>query len=331
MPIARRAATVGAVACATMRLRLLRILRLLFLPGLVPAVAPWVATLHWTLDLAASFAVQAVALCLAGLLLSLTRSAWRLLFALGLLSSVLAVTLLGPAAAERAAPDTKGMRVGAFNLLYGNEANANRFLAALGETPPDVLVLSEVTPEWLRVVQAALPAHQLACGTTSDGPFGIALLTTLPYQAAAVFPGGYPWAPGVQARVQGPFGWVTVFGLHPPRPGDGRHNFERDHALRALGKRVNQGSEPVLVLGDLNATATNPALGEFARHAELRSAAGWRWLPSWPTYWPWPLRIAIDHVLVSRDLAVAELRQSAEFGSDHLGLLATIARPVGWH
>ena len=42
---------------------------------------------------------------------------------------------------------------------------------------------------------------------------------------------------------------------------------------------------------------------------------------------PWPLRVPIDHVLVSSELGVASYAVGRDFGSDHLPLFATLRLP----
>ncbi|HSG77998.1 MAG TPA: endonuclease/exonuclease/phosphatase family protein, partial [Acidimicrobiia bacterium] len=119
---------------------------------------------------------------------------------------------------------------------------------------------------------------------------------------------------------------VTVLGLHPPSPTDGRRADRRDALLEAAGDWVAVRSTPVLVVGDLNATPWSAGFRVLERRGSLvDSLRGRGFQPSWPDGFG-PLMIPIDHALHTSDLAIAERRTGPANGSAHRPLVVTAGR-----
>lgn len=311
-----------------MRIRWPELVLLAGLPALPFAVAPLVGRWHWTLDLMACFAVQAMGwLGLCAALLAAARR-WRAALALAAGAAVAASVVLpdwlrapppGPA-------DAVPMRVLALNLLRGSEANAGRALAVVAAADPDLLFCSEVTPAWHAAIADGLPQLPHRCVQTDDGYFGVALFSRWPLRAE-VLPLPFAWAPAVRAVVATPAGDVGVLGVHAPRPGGRQRCLERDQALASIPAALAPLPPRRVVLGDGNATPWNAAFRALLEATDLRSAADGGWRPTWTTALPWPLRVPIDHVLVGGGIGIAACEVGADFGSDHLPVFAALRVP----
>ncbi|MCA8967014.1 MAG: endonuclease/exonuclease/phosphatase family protein, partial [Planctomycetes bacterium] len=166
--------------------------------------------------------------------------------------------------------------------------------------------------------------YPFRCVRTAEGPFGVALLSRLPLTDATVVPLGFAWSPAVRATLTTAAGPIGVLGVHPPRPGGRSRNAERDRGLAALPGLLTGLPSRHLVIGDCNATPFNPSFRAMLAEAGLQNAARARWLPSWPQQLPWPLRVPIDHVLVSTTVQVAEIDTGPTFGSDHAPIFAVL-------
>jgi endonuclease/exonuclease/phosphatase (EEP) superfamily protein YafD len=84
-------------------------------------------------------------------------------------------------------------------------------------------------------------------------------------------------------------------------------------------------SGPVVVAGDLNMSPWSPFFSRLVKASGLTdSEPGFGFQPTWPTYQP-ILYLPLDHVLVSRDVIVADRRTAADVGSDHLPVVIDIA------
>ncbi len=311
------------------RLRPTNLLALLCLPALPVAFAPWLASAHWLFDLLACFAVQALWCLLPTAAVLILRRRLRLAatFGAGALSAAAACALAaGDGAVAAPHPPANGFALEVFgaNLLYGNEGQAGAFLTAVRACNPDVLFLSEVTPAWLEAIDAQLLDYPFRCTRPTPGCFGVALLSRLPLTEATVVPLGYAWSPAVRATVQTAAGPIGLLGVHPPRPGGAERNAERDRGLAALPGLLAGLPPRRVVIGDCNATPFNPTFAAMLEAAGLQNAAGTRWLPSWPQQLPWPLRVPIDHVLVTPTVQVLEIDTGRPFGSDHAPIFAKL-------
>ncbi len=320
-----------------MRAAAIRIVSLLALLGALPALAVFFASWHWVLDLAACFVVQSLwgLLLAAGVLAALgaRRQAaacfgGALLAALGTVPDwcrALPTASAELPAASPAAAAPAAIRVLALNLLRGNEAHLADALAVVRAERPDVVFCSEVTPAWCRGLTEGLvdfPHRHLA---PDPGYYGVALFSRLPLATARTLGLPETWAPALLALVEAGGGQrLGLLGVHTPRPGDGERNRLRDEALAAIPAAVHELPTAHLVIGDHNATPWNPALRALLADGSLRAATFADWLPTWPTQWPLPLRIPIDHAFVGPGLEVLEVHTGAAFGSDHLPLCVTV-------
>jgi endonuclease/exonuclease/phosphatase (EEP) superfamily protein YafD len=311
-----------------MRVRWSDLVLLAGAPALPFAVAPLVGGSHWSLDLMACFPVQAMGwLGLCAILLAAARR-WRAALAMAAGAAIAAAVVL-PAWLRRPPPgpsDAVPMRVLALNLLRGSEANAGRALAVVAAAAPDLLFCSEVTPAWHAALADHLPQLPHRCVQTDDGYFGVALFSHWPLRAE-VLPLPFAWAPAVRAVVATPAGDVGVLGVHAPRPGSRQRCRERDQALAAIPAALAPLPARRAVLGDCNATPWNAAFRALLDATGLRPAADGVWLPTWPTALPRPLRVPIDHVLVSGGIGVERCAVGADFGSDHLPVFAALRLP----
>ncbi|HEX5050454.1 MAG TPA: endonuclease/exonuclease/phosphatase family protein [Planctomycetota bacterium] len=309
-----------------MRERITNLVAVLALPALGPAVAPYCASWHWTIDLLACFPVQALGwLLVAGAILLAARR-WRLAaFLLG--GAGLAATSILPVWCRAGAAPHEGgapLRLLGVNLLRGNELQMAEALDAVRGAAPDVIFCAEVTPAWLEGLGPGLPDFPHRYLHADPGYYGVALFSRLPLREVALVPLGVPWAPAIRAIVDTRAGPIGLLGVHTPRPGSAERNENRDRALAAIGPALASLPEARVVLGDFNATPWNPAFRAMLADAALADASAGAASTTWPAVLPWPLRIPIDHVLTSANVGREAVAVGADFGSDHLPLLAEL-------
>jgi endonuclease/exonuclease/phosphatase (EEP) superfamily protein YafD len=311
------------------RARLLDIVLLLALCAAPVAVAPFLASWHWTIDLLACFPVHAMLwLCLCGAVLLAAR---RFRVGLGclLLAAIPGAAVIpGWLVDHSPAEHGTSLRVLSMNLLYDN-THVAAALEEVSRTAPDVVFCAEVTPAWATGLSAGLAAFPHRFLHSDPGCFGVALFSKLPLHEATVVPLGFDWAPALRAVVETPGGPVGLLGVHLPRPGSQRRCEQRNAALAALPAIVATLPSPHIVLGDFNSTPWNPAFCEMLDATNLVPLSDCDFYPTWPSNLPWPMRIPIDHVLASDGVGLEHAEVGNTIGSDHMPLFAVlrVARP----
>lgn len=121
-------------------------------------------------------------------------------------------------------------------------------------------------------------------------------------------------------------GNVRLAAVHPCNPycGGGRWASEHDELRRAIRPYL---ADPLVIAGDFNAIDDHGPLQDL--HADgLRSAAdlaGAGWMPTYPANRDYPPLFPIDHIMLNQRLTATEIHTVRVAGTDHLGLMATIA------
>lgn len=211
------------------------------------------------------------------------------------------------------------------NLNFENQSPED-LVPWLTETQADVVVLEELTrSHWLKLepLLGQFP-HRLV--ELRDDAYGIALLSKGPLERANLHtfgPEGIP--PSIVATTRLGDVPVTIIGAHTLSPIDSDRGRWRNVQIEALAQFAIDTPMPVIVAGDLNLTPWSPAFAALRDRAKLGSAREDRGLyVTWPTIFPAPLRIPIDHILFGRQLTTTAVGVGPSFGSDHLPLWARI-------
>ncbi len=297
--------------------------------AIAPAAAVLLAELpdlHWTLDLARHFPLHsALALVLAALVLLPARHPRlaRILLLLALLPAARLLPLWSPGPPLLPA-NVPVLRTAMVNLLASNRT-PERVAAWLEATDPDVVALLEFTPAHERALLRLRSRWPHAVTKPVASPFGIALFSKLPLRDTEVRPMGASYAFAITATVTTAIGDVGVLAMHPPPPVSKERAGERDLAFSQLASAIASLPAHRVVLTDCNATRwSRPFRNGLAAAGLDDGCSGHGYQGSWPSSLPWFLRVPIDHVLVSRDLAVHRRELGPDVGSDHLPVLAEV-------
>lgn len=296
---------------------------LFLLSAALPTLARPLARLDWRIDLLMHFQVANVIFStLVALIL------WRLRRRLALLALALAVVQAAPLLPYHApnpvppAPrPSEHLRLLVLNVLVDNfdHDSVERLLT---QENPDVIGLIEYTPAWQSALSAVSRLYPYRLDAP-DGPRGLALWSRKPlinpireWHVA----GGWPC---LHARIEFDGRPLELWIVHPSSPVR-RMRQGGFPELSALAHQVASKSGARLVIGDLNTTSGSPHFADFLHLTGLRdSRLGFGLQGSWPSGSPY--RIAIDHALLSPDLAVVTRRVGPDVGSDHRPLILEIA------
>ena len=191
---------------------------------------------------------------------------------------------------------------------------------------PDLIGLVEVDRRWLAGVAAAVADYPGRIEWPRDDNFGVALYARGELRGAAEFAGSE--LPTVFAELALRGARLRVILTHPPPPiSRGTLAMQVDE-LAAIAPRA-VGAEPVVVMGDFNATPWSRPFVAFRERTGLcDSRAGFGIQPSFPSASA-VVRIPIDHLLASCSIGVTDRRIGRDVGSDHLPVLLELVVPRG--
>ena len=247
--------------------------------------------------------------------------------------AVLHLSWLAPqfvGAVPAAGPGQAPFRVMNLNVYKGN-ADPATVVADAQEQDVDVLVLEEVTPDWLGALEAngIADAYPHRAGKPGLGVAGTMVFARHPISAVHSLGTAFD---SLELDVAHPSGRVHLYAVHPSPPVGDARQWQDD--LAALATATASDRDLDLLVGDFNAT---PDHGSLARLGDLgfRSAAevandGWQ--PTWPTNGTvrilgiaLPRLVQIDHVLIGPSLTCLWTSRLVVPGTDHSALVTELA------
>ncbi len=277
----------------------------------------------WPGELAASWQPHIAALTLVMAVASLFMGQRFLAVLLAATAVVLVggVIVSGLGSAQMLARNTAagtGLRVGWANVYQGNE-DLQPLLEWIADSRPDVVVLGEVPPRHVAVLDVALADYPHRILEPRRHAFGMVLYSRLPLLTRRVVPldadASVESGPvALMATVALADRVVRVIGLHPFSPLSPALMDGRDRQFASMAQLIAGLDGPTVVIGDLNATPWSPALQGFVADARL---GGVNFAATWPAMLGFA-GIPIDHALVTDDLDLVSLVTGPSIGSDHL-------------
>jgi endonuclease/exonuclease/phosphatase (EEP) superfamily protein YafD len=237
-----------------------------------------------------------------------------------------------PRAIGRADPgsDRPRLRVLTNNLLWGT-ADPDEVLALVRQHHVDLLALQEYTPAAEKALHSAGMAELLQYRVTHplDEPGGSALYSRFPLtdHGYRALPPNFGQSRAT-LRVPGA-GDVLVESVHPASPSTAGWLRHWRTGLSAQPPAMRDGPVRIL-LGDFNATLDHAPLRRLLRTG-YRCAAGSvgaGLAGTWPYDGTRLPRVAIDHVLVDRRVAVHAVSVHRVTGTDHRAVLAELGLPT---
>jgi endonuclease/exonuclease/phosphatase (EEP) superfamily protein YafD len=293
---------------------------LALLPSWIGLFGGW----NWLLDLLSHFRWQY-------LFVSLLVAAWalvqkqRLLLVLATLTLLLNGVLVGRLAVhpEVRADEVAGdfsLHVVSLNVLMSNQ-DKQAALDYLLACDADVITLLEVDQHWVDAMEPLRKQYPYRIVHPRPDNFGIAMFSRVPWEQPEVLHLGLP---SIQVQLQHQGHRLVIIGTHPMSPGGVGRSMKRDSQLRQLAAHVEQLQQPVLLVGDLNATPWSAGMRIITSgKLGFRSLAA-PWVPTWRARWP--VAVPIDHALATAPLVITRRSVGPDVGSDHRPIDVT----VGW-
>lgn len=222
--------------------------------------------------------------------------------------------------------ETDAVSIAHVNLLFVNE-RLGADVAVLAALDVDVVTFSEYTAEHAATLHASELAERYPFRIERPAPAasGSALWSRRPICQAPA-PRLSHEVVAADVSFPGPHGAVLrIVVVHPSSP---VHNFRVwCHDLAVLAAERPDPPSPAVMLGDFNAGWNHPELRDIV-------ARGWRSAhrergvglsASWPADRLLPAFVRIDHALVAGPVVVADVDDFVLPGSDHKGLVVSVA------
>jgi endonuclease/exonuclease/phosphatase (EEP) superfamily protein YafD len=300
------------------------IARLAVFAGVFPLLG-WLGGSYWLLDLFNHFQHQYAAFIGFCLVILLCRKAWRPAIVVAVVFMLPLVRIGGCLMPAKEEAGASSLRFASFNVLTSNTRYADA-VAWVRATDPDVIFLPEVDEEWAAELKPLLASHPHAVEHIVEGNFGFACYSKLPILKQEIIPCGQMELPLLKLRLQGAEGEFTFFGAHPVPPATEFWAKDRDAFLKVIADQVQAEPGPVVLAGDLNATAWSHGMKPLF-------AAGLRGASVSPTWMRGSLVFAvpIDHLLYRGPREKPHAAKCGkhwvgpDLGSDHRPVVSQIA------
>ena len=222
-----------------------------------------------------------------------------------------------------------GLRIVAANAYGNNSRPPAQVAAALVEQRPDVLVVSELTPDLFAALRSRFASMVIATTANRTGASDVGVFSRYPLEGVDLPPDLIDQR-GVRVVVRWPARSIVLYGLHLQKPGDSTSQVEvgfrtYHRIVTRVAEDVRREREPVVVAGDLNLSDRTTGYRQLTNVLDDAMRAGWVGPTSLrPT--TRPLLARIDHVFMPAHWCRTGSHLFAIPGSDHRGV-ATVLGP----
>ncbi len=299
---------------------------------LLAVLGGFFGSLHPVIDLISHYQVHMLfgGLALFGLLA--LRKDWKPCAVVTMLCAVTALRLAPFWIADE--PHVEGFPLKVMSVnVHTRNTHSRPFLDEVKRLAPDVIAVIELSERWERAIEPLKADYPFSTISRLPGDrrYGVAILSK--YEIDPM-----PMPPDrlklhfrcAAALISTPAGPVRVVAVHPIPPTSIAASRHRDLQLVCVNEfvRLDSSYEPMIVLGDLNATPWSHGYRLLIKGTTLRNTRrGSGIMGSWHTTIPSVLRIPIDHILVNDPIGVSAIELGADIGSDHLPEIADLVIP----
>lgn len=283
---------------------------------------------HRWVDILAQFPAPALTATLAAtLVLGVARFKVATLF--GVLASALLIIAMWPQVAPsgpRPDPNAPVVRLYAANLYAMNDDVA-AMRASIAAAEADIVVLVEFGQAPAAAIEDLLPDHPHRQVTEPivrqrDSVRSV-IASRHPLTSRTARHAGREMTAAV---IDTPIGPIHVVGVHLTRPWPFQFQWAQLIQTQNLIQYIGEADEPVVLAGDFNSVTAGRVGRMLRREGGMVHAPGWP--GTWPSALPAPLRMTIDQVYHSPEIAVVSRRLGRRTGSDHHPVIVDLTRTL---
>ncbi len=216
------------------------------------------------------------------------------------------------------------LRVMALNISTSN-AGYEKVAALIRERQPDIVFMSEVREDLLAVLRTELSDDfPYLHAEPSRMTLGIAFLSRQPFRSVETVTMNGRGRRYLRAELDWQGQPIILLGIHPLPPMRGEWAASRNSEIALMGEVANATAQPLILLGDLNASPWSTPMHRLLATTDLRYA-----LQGYGAWITWHLAgdllgAPLDYVLVSPAWTVADYVEGGDIGSDHVPIQADV-------
>lgn len=295
--------------------------------GSLATVLGFFGSTWWLFDFVANFRAHlAVVLLLVALIYSLIFSKTTGLFfmLMAIVNGIVVLPLYLGNPAPAAASDV--FTVVSFNVSQRASIRDLTF-SWIDTVEPDLVVLTNVTADWLNGAEVAAP-YRFLNELPVDRTFGIAVLARdeLEVETLRITP-----VRDVVARVEASIGDrpVVIFAVQSPASSNEADAEVRDEYFAEVASLAREETVSTVVVGDFESTSWSHTFRSLLADADLvDSLEGYGIQTTWPTdRWTF-LRLPFDHLVHSPDLTTVDRYTGPPLGVEHKPIVVKLAPAV---
>ena len=229
------------------------------------------------------------------------------------------------ATAVRSAEPNEASSEAMVSLLIANVYMHNRQVGTLvkmvEQTDPDIVLVMEINDWWMKALQPLRRRYSYVQEYPLGNTYGMGLYSRYPWTNMQVKFLQHDSVPSFHTEMQLPDGQSFYFhGVHPVPPVRSKYPDnagEKEEELIEVGRMVAQHEQPAVVAGDFNDVAWSNTSRLFQTEGQLNDIRVGRGMYSSFDARSRIMRWPLDHVYVTEDFALAEMKRLSDFGSDH--------------
>ncbi len=215
-----------------------------------------------------------------------------------------------------------------FKLLHSNVYMRNNdkatLLQLIEHEAPDIIVAQEVDNKWVDQLSSIESVYPFNVKIPRSDNFGMALYSKFPISKKLELTLNEFGVPTISVTLKVNDRDIEIVSMHPVPPMNRKYFNSRNNQIEFIANYCQNIKTPLVLVGDFNVSLWSQYYVRLEKMSKLRNTRqGFGILPSWPSN-ILPLRIPIDHCMVSSQFDVVDTRLGSDVNSDHLPLIVTL-------
>lgn len=332
-----------------------KILLIISLALLLGTLAGYLGNLHVLFDLIGHFKVHLLILSII-LILPTYKIRNRIITACVVISLILNIYEVGPWFFPKSQATNEGTSVKLItaNVKFNND-NSEPLLSLIEKENPDIIFLQELNEKWTKNLEPLETSYPYQFIEDPKNEFGIGIWSTTPLTNKEIINTGQFKTPSILAQTNINGKTIQLITLHP-NPPISKDLFESRNAMfDELENMIHTTTLPIVMGGDFNTTMWSPTYKKLIKNSQLANTRkgfgiegtwpigkanyqnfiniqkgqkkGTDLIPRWIVE-KHPIKLPIDHVLVSPEIIVENTKAGPKIDSDHLPLITELRIPA---